>query len=118
MFTAANTYSGGTSITAGVLAVAADNNLGAASGGLAVSGGTLQFLSSFTSNRAVTLNAGGGTIDTNGNNATLGGTISGSGGLTKVGTGTLTLAGASTIPARPMSMSARCRPGRRMRLRR
>src|SRR5262245_8371684 len=43
----ANTYSGGTAINAGVLAVAADTNLGAASGGLAFGGGTLQFLSGF-----------------------------------------------------------------------
>jgi autotransporter-associated beta strand protein len=96
ILTAINTYSGGSTINAGVLAVSADNNLGSSSGGLAFGGGTLQFLSGFTSSRTVTLNAGGGTIDTNGNNATLGGTISGSGGLTKIGTGALTLAGASS----------------------
>src|SRR5262245_37772161 len=93
---AANTYSGGTAINAGVLAVAADANLGAASGGLAFGGGTLQFLSGFTTSRAVTLNAGGGTFDTNGNSATLAGVIGGSGGLTKIGDGTLVLAGANT----------------------
>src|SRR5262249_2511729 len=74
----------------------ADANLGAASGGLAFGGGTLQFLSGFTTSRAVTLNAGGGTFDTNGNSATLAGVIGGSGGLTKVGGGTLGLAGANT----------------------
>jgi autotransporter-associated beta strand protein len=96
ILTATNTYSGGTAINSGVLAVAADANLGAASGGLAFGGGTLQFLSGFTTNRAVTLNAGGGAFDTNGNNATLAGTISGAGGLTKIGAGTLTLSGASS----------------------
>jgi autotransporter-associated beta strand protein len=96
ILTAANTYSGGTAINSGVLAVAADANLGAASGGLAFGGGTLQFLSGFTSNRAVTLNAGGGTFDTNGNTATLAGTISGAGGLTKIGAGALTLTGTNT----------------------
>ena len=94
--TAANTYSGGTAINGGVLAVATDANLGAASGGLAFGGGTLQFLSGFTTNRTVMLNAGGGGFDTNGNNAVLGGPISGAGGLTKLGSGTLTLSGASS----------------------
>ena len=68
-----------------------NNNLGAASGGLSFAGGTLQFLSSFTTRRAVTQNAGGGNFDTDGNNATLAGFISGSGSLTKVGAGVLTL---------------------------
>src|SRR5262249_10381267 len=65
VLTATNTYSGGTAINGGVLAVAADANLGAASGGLAFDGGTLRFLTGFTTNRAVTLNAGGGSFDTN-----------------------------------------------------
>jgi autotransporter-associated beta strand protein len=43
----------------------------------------------------VTLNAGGGTFDTNGNSASLAGVISGSGDLTKIGTGALTLSGAN-----------------------
>jgi len=44
----------------------------------------------------VTLNAGGGTFDTNGKDATLSGTIGGTGGLAKIGVGTLTLSGTST----------------------
>jgi autotransporter-associated beta strand protein/T5SS/PEP-CTERM-associated repeat protein len=96
ILTAVNTYGGGTAINGGALAVAADANLGAASGGLAFGGGTLRYLSGFTTNRAVTLNAGGGAFDTNGNNATLAGTISGAGGLAKTGAGTLTLSGASS----------------------
>src|SRR6185369_12167176 len=84
-----NSYQGGTAINGGTLAVTADANLGAASGGLAFGGGTLQFLAGFTTNRTVTLSAGGGTFDTNGNNATLAGAIGGAGGLTKVGAGTM-----------------------------
>jgi autotransporter-associated beta strand protein/T5SS/PEP-CTERM-associated repeat protein len=90
-----NSYSGGTVIQAGTLAVSADNNLGDSSGVLAFDGGTLRYLAGFASNRAVTLDAGGGTFDTNGNNATLTGAIGGSGRLRKTGAGTLTLAGGS-----------------------
>jgi autotransporter-associated beta strand protein len=90
-----NSYSGGTVIDAGTLAVSADNNLGNAVGGLTFGGGTLQFLSAFATGRPITLNAGGGTIDTNGNNDTLAGNISGTGGLTKIGAGILTLSGSS-----------------------
>jgi autotransporter-associated beta strand protein len=96
VLTGNNSYGGGTAINAGVLAVAADANLGATSGGLSFSGGTLQFLAGFITGRAVTLNAVGGTFDTNGNSSTLTGTISGPGSLTKIGPGTLTLSGIST----------------------
>ena len=83
-------------IQAGTLAVSADDNLGAVSGGLGFAGGTLQYLTGFATTRAVTLNAGGGTVDTNGNDATLAGTIDGPGGLTKTGAGTLSLFGNNT----------------------
>jgi YVTN family beta-propeller protein/autotransporter-associated beta strand protein len=89
-----NTYTGGTTINGGILSVGADNNLGGA-GVLAFGGGTLQYSNGFSSSRAVTLNAGGGTIDTNGNSVTLSGIIGGTGSLTKSGTGTLTLSGAN-----------------------
>jgi autotransporter-associated beta strand protein len=94
--TGANTYSGGTTINAGTLAVSSDANLGAASGGLTFNGGTLQSGASFGSSRSITLNAGGGTFDTQANNGNLSGDISGSGGLTKLGTGTLQLGGNNT----------------------
>jgi T5SS/PEP-CTERM-associated repeat protein/autotransporter-associated beta strand protein len=59
--TGTNTYTGGTAINGSTLAVAADANLGGAAGRLTFAGGTLQFSSGFTTNRVVTLNAGGGT---------------------------------------------------------
>lgn len=97
-----NSYTGGTTLNAGTLAVFADNNLGASSGGLTFDGGTLKFLSSFTSSRGVTLNAGGGTLyDDVG--ITLGGTITGAGRLTKVAnaftilSGTNNYSGGTTI---------------------
>ena len=60
-------------------------------------GGTLQFAGAhIASALPITLMAAGGTFDTAGNNATLSGGISGPGGLTKIGLGTLTLAGINT----------------------
>ncbi|NBX65852.1 MAG: hypothetical protein EBQ96_02535 [Proteobacteria bacterium] len=90
-----NTYAGGTTVTGGTLNVSADNNLGAASTGLTLDGATLQYGTGFTSNRTVTLGAGNGIIDTNGQSATISGVLLGSGSLTKIGAGTLTLTSAN-----------------------
>jgi len=99
--TGANTYAGGTTIDNGTLSVFSDDNLGDASGSLTFNGGTLQFGSSFNlaSTREITLNAGGGTIDTNSYATTISQAMTGSGGLTvtdSAGSGTLTLTGANT----------------------
>jgi YVTN family beta-propeller protein/autotransporter-associated beta strand protein len=60
-------------------------------------GGTLQFAGpNITSSLPITLETEGGTFDTLANNATLSGTISGAGALTKIGTGSLTLIGTNT----------------------
>ena len=60
-------------------------------------GGTLQIAgANIVSALPIVLQAAGGTVDTNGNNATLSGAISGPGGMTKIGAGTLTLSGSST----------------------
>ncbi|MEN2469199.1 autotransporter outer membrane beta-barrel domain-containing protein [Burkholderia sp. GS2Y] len=93
-----NTYSGGTTITQGTLSVAADNALGASSGSLTFNGGTLQLGSAFNlaSGRAVSITSNNGTIDTQGFNSTLTQGITGAGSLTKLGSGTLTLNGASS----------------------
>lgn len=91
--TGTNAYTGGTAINGGTVAISADSNLGAAGSNLAFDGGTLRFLAGVTTNRAVTLNAGGGIVDTDGNNATFASTVSGAGSLTKTGIGTLTLTG-------------------------
>ena len=83
-------------IEGGTLAISSDGNLGNTTGTLSFDGGTLQFLAGLTSNRAITVNSGGGTFDTDGNNAAVAGLISGSGELTKIGAGTLTLSHANT----------------------
>ncbi|PQA71538.1 autotransporter-associated beta strand repeat-containing protein, partial [Brucella oryzae] len=54
VLTGTNSYSGGTAITAGTLSVGADNNLGAAAGGVEIGVGTLQLSAAFHSGRAIT----------------------------------------------------------------
>jgi fibronectin-binding autotransporter adhesin len=90
-----NTYSGGTTLAAGTLAVGSHTALG--TGALTIGNGTtLQAASNGLSlANAMTL-SGADTVDTQTNALTLFGTISGSGGLTKIGSGVLTLSGANT----------------------
>jgi len=102
----ANTYSGGTTLNAGILAVSADTHLGGATGGLTFTGGTLQLGASFDTARTVAASTGSGTIDTNGFNSTLSGVLSGSTALTKSGTGTLTLSNAANSYSGTLTVSA------------
>jgi len=97
--TGANTYSGSTTIAAGTLNANSSAALGdetQATNTLIFSGGALQAGGTITSasSRGVTLNSTG-TIDTNNNAVSIAGVISGTGGLTKNGLGTLTLSGAN-----------------------
>jgi autotransporter-associated beta strand protein len=95
--TGANTYSGGTTVTGGLVNFNAASNFG--SGLITLNGGGLQWAagtSTDISSRLAAFGAGGATFDTNGNNVTLASTLSGVGGVTKIGSGTLTLSGANT----------------------
>src|SRR5260370_27921510 len=112
---AANTYSGSTTIAAGTLNANASSALGdeSATNTLIFTGGTLQAGGTITSpsTRGVTLTSTG-LIDTNNNSVSIAGVIGGSGGLTKSGTGTLTLSGlntytvVTTISAVPLSLDS------------
>lgn len=93
---AVNTYTGGTTFTAGTLQIGADSALGDAAGGLTFNGGTLATTSTFASARGVTLTGTGTLSPSTGTTLTLSGIVSGTGALTKSGAGTLVLSGANT----------------------
>ncbi|WP_233235904.1 autotransporter-associated beta strand repeat-containing protein [Bordetella sp. LUAb4] len=96
ILTGANTYTGGTTVSEGVLQVNADANLGAAGSAVALDGGTLRIDgNAYTgTTRAISVGSGG-TLDIAAANSTftLGQDITGGGRLTKAGAGTLALNG-------------------------
>ncbi len=101
---ASNTYTGGTTISAGNLTVNSGATLGGATGNLTVNGGTLAF-----NNAAQTVanfSGSGGTLQLGSGHAltvnqavdnSFSGAISGPGSLTKSGSANLTLSGTSTF---------------------
>ena len=94
-FTAADTYTGGTTIQGGTLELANNSALG--TNALAMSTGTTlrAGTASLSLGNGITL-SGSDTIDSNGDALTMAGLIAGSGALTKIGAGTLTLTHADT----------------------
>ncbi|MCC8963468.1 autotransporter domain-containing protein, partial [Bradyrhizobium sp. Pear76] len=98
--TAANTYSGGTNVSGGLINFNAANNFG--SGNITLSGGGLQWASGNTADISGRLNAigsGGATLDYNGNAVTLATALTGTGGVTVANSGSggaLTLTGAAS----------------------
>ena len=104
VLTANNTYSGGTYLESGTLALGSPGAIGT-TGTIFFEGGTLQFSNSNTvdytnfggSNRVSNGSNQGFNIDTNGQNVTFSGNLASSNGsLTKIGDGTLTLAGSNS----------------------
>ena len=95
-----NSYSGPTNLNGGLVQFSALGDLGTNTS-LNFNGGGLQYNGTsidLSASRTLTLNAGGGTIDTNGNTVTFANSVGngGIGGLTKAGAGTLTLSAANT----------------------
>ena len=115
--TVASTYTGGTHINGGILVISAtaaigDSVLGAtgAGNGISMNGGALfnNITSGWTTNRDISLGAGGGTIYTN-TNATVNGVISGSGSLNDNGFGSgvgLTLTNTNTYTGATITSSS------------
>jgi autotransporter-associated beta strand protein len=101
--TADNSYTGKTTVTSGTLSISKDTNLGQAPSSavadqLTLNGGTLRGTSTFSlgANRGISLGAGNGTIYMDATKTlTVMGAISGTGGLIKEGSGTLTLSGSA-----------------------
>ncbi len=92
-----NTYTGGTVINAGTVAVNNISSLGNTSGGLTINAGTLQVITGFTSTRVITLGDVASTILVDpAQTYTVSSAIGGAGTLNKTGTGTLTLTGTNT----------------------
>jgi autotransporter-associated beta strand protein len=95
--TGTNSYRGGTVITGGLINFSSLANFG--SGNITLNGGGLQWAVGNTADVSGILNpfgSSGATFDTNGNNVTLAGPLGGVGGLTKQGSGALTLLGKET----------------------
>ncbi|MFZ5778888.1 MAG: autotransporter domain-containing protein [Pseudomonadota bacterium] len=93
-----NGSSAGGMLGAGGTFLATSNGaLGCAGSSATMTGGTiLAGANNLTMNTPIVLASQGGTVDTSGNDLTLGGVISGTGSLTKTGLGTLTVTGSST----------------------
>jgi fibronectin-binding autotransporter adhesin len=98
ILSATNSYTGGTTVAGGTLTVAAAPNLGGGSTAIALeTGGTLATAASFSTGRGIAV--AGGTLDVaSGTTLTVNsGGLSGSGTLTKTGTGELSLTSASGL---------------------
>ena len=103
-----NSYSGGTIINGGTIAVNSDSSLGAVSGSLTIGAGTLEITAGYSSSRNTTLTNSASAVSVDsGQNYTSSGVISGSAGnnLNVTGQGTLVLAGTNTFAGQTIIQS-------------
>lgn len=110
-----NSYSGGTFVGVfSTIQIDSDARLGSATDPkasfLSLDGATVQLTGNWLSARAININASC-TLDTQGNNATLSGPITGSSPLTKIGSGTLTVTGADNAFSGSINLGSNAGPG-------
>ena len=99
--TGVNTYTGGTTINGGVLAINSTSSLGASTGSTTINAGTLQATANISTTRNLLLGSASSSISVDPNTTySLAGTVNNVaaqiGSLTKSGAGTLTLTGNNT----------------------
>jgi autotransporter-associated beta strand protein len=99
----ANTYSGTTTLTSGVVAVSAANNLGTS--GITFNGGTLSTTAGVALTNAITLNSTTNTVNTNSQADTLSGLISGPGGIFLTNGGSVVFSNAANTYAGGTSLN-------------
>jgi fibronectin-binding autotransporter adhesin len=106
MSNANNSYNGGTSITGGTLSAAAAGSLGAG-GSVTIADATLDFSASGSFAQGISLSGSGtNVIQPDAGVMTLSGAVSGSGGLTKAGNGTLALSNGGNLYSGGTSVAA------------
>lgn len=105
---ASNTYNAGTALSGGTLTLASTSALGSGPVSFTANATLQAGLTAPLSNALSVTNGVTGTLDSDSNNVTLSGNLTGAGGLTKTGSGTLNISGggASNTLSGPITISA------------